>query len=460
MSPRSRLALLSLMLPLMAAPHALHADDGVPALLQFAEQYHRQDPPPQPADKPPSPAAQQPAVKTRASAAGRQQWALAQKALREKSGQLERQQATIQSLQQELTALRVATALTAADPPPVKPDLAALGALASGVRQALNLTPQEQQAQALIARARAALAQQKADSAKTVAELRQQVTQLQQQEKARLTQAEALQQRLFRAAEDNAQSTQRLDAAKKQAVEAEQALTAANQSQKALRDEIDGLRARARLLPDGQTLKKPQGQQSYAAGVALGRDIQALLAERQSWGVTPDKDALLAGVIDTFSGRYQLNEALLASALADSEKAVNQARDKSAKEQLAKGESFIAEFRKKKGIKKSSSGFWYRLDYAGDEAIPENALVSVVVKETLAGGRVIQDMDRSGKVLSQPLSAFPPLFREAIGYLKNHGSLTMVVPSVLAYGEAGYPPQIPPNATMVYQLRIVDVGKG
>lgn len=59
----------------------------------------------------------------------------------------------------------------------------------------------------------------------------------------------------------------------------------------------------------------------------------------------------MAGVIDTFSGRYQLNEALLASALADSEKAVNQARDKSAKEQLAKGESFIAEFRKKKGIK-------------------------------------------------------------------------------------------------------------
>lgn len=82
------------------------------------------------------------------------------------------------------------------------------------------------------------------------------------------------------------------------------------------------------------------------------------------------------------------------------------------------------------------------------------------MKETLAGGRVIQDMDRSGKVLSQPLSAFPPLFREAIGYLKNHGSLTMVVPSALAYGEAGYPPQIPPNATMVYQLRIVDVGKG
>lgn len=36
----------------------------------------------------------------------------------------------------------------------------------------------------------------------------------------------------------------------------------------------------------------------------------------------------------------------------------------------------------------------------------------------------------------------------------------MVVPPALAYGETGYAPQIPPNATMVYELRIVDVDNG
>lgn len=30
----------------------------------------------------------------------------------------------------------------------------------------------------------------------------------------------------------------------------------------------------------------------------------------------------------------------------------------------------------------------------------------------------------------------------------------MVVPPALAYGETGYPPKVPPNATMVYELRI------
>ena len=76
------------------------------------------------------------------------------------------------------------------------------------------------------------------------------------------------------------------------------------------------------------------------------------------------------------------------------------------------------------------------------------------MKEKLTDGTVIQDMDLSGKVLSQPLSEYPPLFREAISHLHNHGSLTMVVPPALAYGETGYPPKVPPNATMVYELRI------
>lgn len=63
-------------------------------------------------------------------------------------------------------------------------------------------------------------------------------------------------------------------------------------------------------------------------------------------------------------------------------------------------------------------------------------------------------MELNGKVLSQPLSAYPPLFREAIGYLQDHGSITMAVPPEQAYGETGYPPDVPPDATMIYELRI------
>ncbi len=657
MTPRARKALLSLMIPLAFAPAVAAADDDVPALLQFAERYQRQDAPAADTVVTPSRETQKPAsrpIQIRETAAQRKQLTQLQKALREKETRLEQQQAAIQSLQQELTALRVASSLTAADKPAPAPDLSALSDFASGVRQALNLTPQERKAQAQIAEAQAALARQKqqtaerdrrialleqrlaalpkpaenvrqqvweeklaaaqtandkarqryeqdkkaaaaelerqkAEAAKLTGELQRQLAQLQkeqgvqrqqegQQEKslktalaqqqaeaAKLTgelqrqlaqlqkeqdvqrqqaekqeknlkmaleqqktetakatgelqqqlaalqkerddqrqqaeqqenslkaalakqaieaakateelqrqlaqlqeknktqteQAKTLEQRLAAVTAESAQAAQKRDEATQRADKTAAELAAAHQAQQALQDELSGLRSRAKWLPEVKTLKKKPEQQSYAAGVALGRGIQTMLAERKNWGITPDKTVLLAGVIDTFNGHYQLSDAQLTRALAESEKAVNDARSQAAKRQTSKGEAFVAEFKKKKGTQKSPAGFWYRIDYAGDETIAENARVDIVVKESLTDGSVIQDMDRSGKVMSQPLSAYPPLFREAIGHLKNHGSLTMVVPPELAYGETGYAPQIPPNATMVYELRIVDAGNG
>ncbi|HHK8337646.1 TPA: FKBP-type peptidyl-prolyl cis-trans isomerase N-terminal domain-containing protein, partial [Serratia marcescens] len=318
---------------------------------------------------------------------------------------------------------------------------------------------QRQQAERQEKSLKTALAQQKAEAAKAIGEL-QQLAQLQEKNKTQTEQAKALEQRLVTATAESAQAVQQRDKATQQADKTATELAAAHQAQQALREELDGLRSRAKWLPDTQSLKKKPEQQSYAAGVALGRDIQTMLAERKNWGINPDKIVLLAGVIDTFNGHYQLSDAQLTRALAESEKAVNDARNQAAKVQISKGEAFVTEFKKKKGTQKSPSGFWYRIDYTGDETIKENARVDIVVKESLTDGSVIQDMDRSGKVMSQPLSAYPPLFREAIGHLKNHGSLTMVVPPALAYGETGYAPQIPPNATMVYELRIVDVDNG
>ncbi|MGP3154141.1 FKBP-type peptidyl-prolyl cis-trans isomerase N-terminal domain-containing protein [Serratia marcescens] len=610
MTPRARKALLSLMIPLAFAPAMAAADDDVPALLQFAERYQRQDAPAADAAVTPSRETQKPAprpVQPRETSSQRKQLAQLQKTLREKEARLEQQQTAIQSLQQELTVLRVASSLTTADKPTAAPDLSALSDFASGVRRALNLTPQERKAQAQIAEAQAALAQekqqteerdrrialleqrlaalpeqadsdwqekltaaqtandkarqryeqdkqaaaaelaqqkaeaakalgalqqqlaqlqkeqenqrqqaerqekslktaleqqkaeaakatgelqqqlalrqkeldeqrqqaerqekslktaleqQKAEAAKATGELQQQLAQLQEKNKTQAEQAKALAQRLATAVAESEKSTLQLAKTTEQAKKNALALADANQTQQALREELDGLRSRAKWLPDARALEKKPAQQSYAAGVALGRDIQTMLAERKNWGINPDKTVLLAGVIDTFNGHYQLSDAQLTRALAESEKAVNDARNQAAKMQTSKGEAFVTEFKKKKGTQKSPSGFWYRIDYAGDEAIKENARVDIVVKESLTDGSVIQDMDRSGKVMSQPLSAYPPLFREAIGHLKNHGSLTMVVPPALAYGETGYAPQIPPNATMVYELRIVDVNNG
>ncbi|CAI1114882.1 FKBP-type peptidyl-prolyl cis-trans isomerase fkpA precursor [Serratia entomophila] len=255
--------------------------------------------------------------------------------------------------------------------------------------------------------------------------------------------------RLENTALQERQTTLKEQAGKAEAQLAEQAQTL-NQAQV----DVAALQGRAKWLAKPQALSKPAGQQAYAAGGALGRDILAMLNERKGRGIDMERQTVLAGVVDAFAGQYQLTTDVLTRALAESEAAVNTARAKAIAGQQKKGESFVADFKKQTGVKQSPAGFWYRVDYAGDAPLRDADIVDVVVKEALTDGTVIQDMSLSGNVLSQPLSAYPPLFREAIGHLKNHGSLTMVVPPALAYGEDGYPPKVPPNATMVYELRI------
>ena len=65
-------------------------------------------------------------------------------------------------------------------------------------------------------------------------------------------------------------------------------------------------------------------------------------------------------------------------------------------------------------------------------------------------------MEAEGKVWSQPLKSYPPIFLGPLKRLGNHGAITVVIPPNLAYGSEGKPPKIPPGATMVYTVRIVD----
>lgn len=101
-------------------------------------------------------------------------------------------------------------------------------------------------------------------------------------------------------------------------------------------------------------------------------------------------------------------------------------------------------------------GVYSRIDYAGEGKILDSDTVTVTIKETLIDGTVINDMEAEGKVWSQTLKSYPPVFLGPIKRLGNHGSITVVIPSELAYGSEGRPPKIPPGATMVYSVRIVD----
>ncbi|WP_261457277.1 FKBP-type peptidyl-prolyl cis-trans isomerase N-terminal domain-containing protein [Serratia fonticola] len=212
--------------------------------------------------------------------------------------------------------------------------------------------------------------------------------------------------------------------------------------------------ANAATLTDPKT---DQEKRDYAIGTALGDDILSLLDSKKSQGVDVNHRRVLAGVSDVINGQSKLSKEQIDKALHESELELDNQYKKIKGRNEQQGSLYIENFKKQARVIKSQQGFYYRVDYAGDSPIGEGEIVAVVVKESLTDGKVIKDMELAGTSISQPLSAYPPLFREALGKLKNHGSMTLVVPPALAYGDKGMLPDIPPGTTMVYNVRILDV---
>jgi FKBP-type peptidyl-prolyl cis-trans isomerase FkpA len=415
--------------------------DNIPALLQFAEQYQSQQ----------APVSQQPvqkekkAVKKQGTLGGKlpsssrtqvtpqRQPSLETKRRQLKDGQIRQQQEQIAQLEQQVAALKKAPASSPAKPTSInEPDIKTLVTLVHNFKQSLSPLPAQQKIVDSLQRIR-----QEREALRSAAK----VLTVKINETEKLNQVLQTQQKTLQAQYQSGQVQQQKQ----------------NDELAKLRTELAQQQAVIPETTTADSLKSAPARQAYAAGISLGEEILQMQTERQTWGVKADKKLILAGLVDAFSGQRKLTDSELNQALSTSEKSVLAARNTVLEKQEKLGANYLNTFRKDKQVRQAAEGFWYRVDYSGDEPIADNAIVDVVIKETLTDGTVIQDMETNGVTISQRISDFPPLFQAAIKLLKNHGSMQLVAQPELAYGEKGYPPKIPPNATMVYTLRIVEM---
>ncbi|VAT26874.1 peptidyl-prolyl cis-trans isomerase, FKBP-type domain [Klebsiella pneumoniae] len=209
-----------------------------------------------------------------------------------------------------------------------------------------------------------------------------------------------------------------------------------------------GESAAAKLSASGE-------QQAYAIGASMGSEALNVLTTRRTQGVTVDAGLVLQGIEDAFRGQLRLGEQERNKALFDVSQQVYQNLNKIEQKNISAGKKYQQAFARKKDVV-FKEGVYSRVDYPGKGKISGNDLVTVVIKEMLTDGTVINDMEAKDQALTQKLDAYPPVFREPLKRLQNHGSVTLVVPPEKAYGSKGLPPKIPPGATMVYSVRIVD----
>jgi len=76
-----------------------------------------------------------------------------------------------------------------------------------------------------------------------------------------------------------------------------------------------------------------------------------------------------------------------------------------------------------------------------------------------ANGQKFDSSFDRGEPIEFPLGqhAVIPGWEEGISLLKEGAKATIIIPSKLAYGEQGYPPVIPPNSDLVFDVQLVSV---
>jgi FKBP-type peptidyl-prolyl cis-trans isomerase FkpA len=84
-------------------------------------------------------------------------------------------------------------------------------------------------------------------------------------------------------------------------------------------------------------------------------------------------------------------------------------------------------------------------------------VVQVHYHGTFSDGRVFDSSVERGQPASFPLGGVIPCWTQGLQQMKVGGKAKLVCPPSLAYGEAGAPPTIPPNATLVFEVELLGI---
>jgi FKBP-type peptidyl-prolyl cis-trans isomerase FkpA len=107
---------------------------------------------------------------------------------------------------------------------------------------------------------------------------------------------------------------------------------------------------------------------------------------------------------------------------------------------------------------KTESGLVYCEMTAGTGKHPKlQSTVEVHYHGTLTDGTVFDSSVDRGQTISFPLTGVIKGWQEGLQLMKEGGKATLVIPSDLAYGDAGSEPTIPPGATLKFEVEMFKV---
>jgi FKBP-type peptidyl-prolyl cis-trans isomerase FklB len=203
-------------------------------------------------------------------------------------------------------------------------------------------------------------------------------------------------------------------------------------------------------------LKTENDKLSYALGASMARNLK-------QYEVDLNMDLYIKGMKDVFTGSKELlTEKEIASIIAKTQENVKAKMQDKAMAQLEKnkkdGEEFLAQNKKKKGVKTLPSGLQYKVITEGKGKSPkETDQVTVNYRGKLIDGTEFDSSYKRGEPATFAVNGVIKGWTEALQLMKEGSKWELFIPANLAYAERAAP-GIPPNSTLIFEVELIKIG--
>ena len=196
---------------------------------------------------------------------------------------------------------------------------------------------------------------------------------------------------------------------------------------------------------------------SYALGIGIGSQLAGMGARELNI------DDFAQAIKDVISGSQLKVDNVEAQTLVQNFFQEQEAKQQAAaaeagKAAKAEGEAFLAENGKKEGIVTLPSGLQYQVLKEGNGKKP-SATDQVVChyEGTLIDGTVFDSSYQRNQPATFGLNQVIPGWTEGVQLMQEGAKYRFFIPYKLAYGERGTGAQIPPFATLVFDVELIEV---
>ncbi len=213
-------------------------------------------------------------------------------------------------------------------------------------------------------------------------------------------------------------------------------------------------RAEDKKAEDKNPFKDEREKVSYAAGL-----MNAMNMKRG--GLDLDIDAFAKGVKDgTGSGPALMTDQEVRETLMKWQQEMRAKQQEKQKvlgdKNKQEGEAFLAKNKTEPGVITLPSGLQYKVlkEGSGDSPKAEDT-VTVNYKGTLIDGTEFDSSEKSGHPATFGVRGVIPGWTEALQLMKPGAKWKLFVPSSLAYKDRGAPPNIGPEATLIFDVELI-----